>query len=465
MKLLQSIAVIIMLLGLSSAEASSKSEKFLNQAKQAWENKSYQKAINLFEQSVQWGSNEGRDYLINIYSSKEFYDPKKVARLIKPLAMLGEMSETQKNITKFAPYQYQLAEMYLTGQGVKKDIQKSIKWHKFAARALPQSAMRLGLFYLEPSLGIQNFEESYKWSKQALSQSAKSDTNKLVLSISGFLQKYNKTQHAAELLAIYNSQGINSHVNDVARQAISTSETLAIKKEDSGFLLALAELYRLGLWVDGGHDRMTYLLEMSADLGNVDAMYQYGIALMGQDEAPRGHRYMRMASLEGHYQAPIRVAENYYYGHGVKKSLKHAIDWAEYAINEGIEQGKLKWFEWMINKYDANSRWRYVSKSDSNAKIYYAPEWFRPTNNQSLRMVVIKEDFTAVSGRSQKYDQAILGTLMYCSTKKYKVARYKLYSGSSVYNEKNVEKGEASDKWRTIRSNDIYNSIYKDICK
>ncbi|KAI8803839.1 hypothetical protein BJ742DRAFT_471254 [Cladochytrium replicatum] len=302
--------------------------------------------------------------------------------------------------------QFMLGECYRLGDGVPKDPITALKLYQKAGEgpnAHPGAVLQLGNHHAK-GIGVPSDpSKAVQYYKKAETENIASATYNLGIchrdgvgvrrELTVALEYFERAAHQGHLGASYEAgrcyllgEGCTPNLTKAAeyfRQAAENAQHPDAAYEYGMILLKQSTALKT---------RAVEFIKMSAELGHLNAQYEYGRALergegVPQDMATAAHWY-RQASDQGHAEATYRLGKLLENGDGTEKNSREAMKCYESAANFGVANAQVR----LAEIFDMGAL---GAKKDADVALAY---WHQAAN------------------RSHPYAQAVLGHLYFSGT-------------------------------------------------
>lgn len=344
-----------------------------------------------------------------LYDNKEY---EKAIELYKKAAALGHIGVLNR-----------LGWMYQYGEGVEQSDTEAVKWYRKGAEAGNAKAMNnLGLMYQNGSGVEQNYNkaiELYKKSIDAGNGVAANNLGNIYYNGKGVERNYEEAVKWYRKGAELGASSATSNVGHCYRwgKGVTRDYAEAIKwlrkaaeMEDSWAMNVLGNMYLNGEGVNVNNDEALKWFRKSAGLGNYDAianvgyMYNWGKGVaQNEEEAKKWYKkaadggnawamnrlgelsssyseelkWYNLAADKGNSDAMFNLVYMYRMGYGVDKDINTALYWAEKSASLNNARGMVAVGDiyWTWKNYNEASQWYKkamdVDPSNSEAKDRY----------------------------------------------------------------------------------------------
>ena len=251
--------------------------------------------------------NKDKKEIERVISEDLFKKFKRVAYWFREAAQQGHVES-----------QYHFGEIYIHGQGVKKDLKKAAYWIKRAAwRGYIKAQFILSLMYADGDGVEKDLIQAVYWIRQAALQGH-------------FEARY----HLGNLYR----KGIEGVVKQDLKEAVYWFEMVA-KQGHVEAQIILSEIYVRGEGVEQDLKKSAYWYLEAAGQGHMKAQYNIGLMYANelgveQDLKKSAYWYLEAAG-QGHMKAQYNIGLMYANELGVEQDLKKSAYWFEEAGKQG----------------------------------------------------------------------------------------------------------------------------------
>jgi TPR repeat protein len=296
-----------------------------------------------------------------------------------------EIATWYHKATKYgdADAQFNLANIYMSGDEVEKNTELAIELYTRAAKqGLCSAQFELG-WLLHEGIGVsKNYELAAHWYKKAAKQDhAAAQNNLAILYINGD----GVDQNTDKAIELYKK---------------SAKQDYAIAQENLGWA------YANGNIVAGDQKESTKWFIKAANQGYASAQNTLGTRFdsgkgVEKDTKQAVKWYLKSAKQENMY-AQYNLAKHHYYGNGVLKDYKEALKWYLKSAEQGHETSQLNLAKMYFNgigtlkDYEEAEKWFRKSAEQGNVyaqyKLYKNREDFGIDNQESLDWLHMSAD-------------------------------------------------------------------------
>ncbi|CCK80558.1 tetratricopeptide repeat protein [Desulfobacula toluolica] len=241
-------------------------------------------------------------------------------------------------------YQYLLGNMYVKGQGVKKDFKKAVYWTKLAAEGDHVVAQyNLGLFYAK-GMGVpQDYKQARDWFKKTdRSYRIGKPLNYCIIDAREIkVTHYGKAQYE---LGILYAQGLGVEKSEeIACSYFKSAAIDGVSKAQ----YTLGANYIEGKGVEKDAEKGAFWIKKAAEGGHALSQFVLGKLYFKGIGVPQDNEkfvfWIGKAAEQGYSQAQRALGELYVDGQYISKDYKKAVDWFEKAAaqNDHMAQYKL----------------------------------------------------------------------------------------------------------------------------
>ncbi|KAG0238040.1 hypothetical protein BGW42_007594 [Actinomortierella wolfii] len=213
--------------------------------------------------------------------------------------------------------QYNLALMYLEGQGVPQSDIDAFRWfHAAAVQGNATAQFSLAAMYDQGSQGIeQNDHEAAKWYRMAAEQG-------------------NIDAQLNLALMYHDGQGIEQSYVEAVKWLLCAAE-----QGDASAQFNLAVMFDQGHGVEQSDEEASQWYRMAAEQGHANAQYNIAVRYSNgrgvEKSDTEAARWYHMAAEQGHTSAQFNLAVMYSQGKGVEQNSIEAVKWYMSAAQQG----------------------------------------------------------------------------------------------------------------------------------
>ena len=262
-----------------------------------------------------------------------------------------------------ANYQMEIADMYLDGKGVDKNIAEAIKWYKKAAdNGSASYQVLLGDKYANGSFGKVDIPKALQFYEKA----------------SNNTEKLSFGNPEIKIARIYkNGVGIKKNYAKAAEWYKKSIEAEG-KKKDSKSYRNEESFFALGfMYDDGGFgleknlEKAVEYYEGASELGSSSAMYNLALLYMGgkgiKKNPKEAVRLLKILAEQGYADAQSNLGAIYARGEGVFQDEVEAYKWRVIALQNGVDGD--------ITKKAKEALEATLTQSQINEGLKMAKEW------------------------------------------------------------------------------------------
>ena len=235
--------------------------------------------------------------------------------------------------------------------GIRQDAEKAAFWfRKQAEEDDPTGCFNLAILYLKGEGVEQNFGQSLFWMKKA-EENFDSDAKgyiPMLEKLSALKAKADKNdtkaiaELASQMMAVGKNVGEPAEEQFYAKSVALAEKADAANEPEACWVLALA--YEHGRGVRKNAEKALAYYKKGSDLGNLDCQANLGALYIEGKIVPedkvKGFKLCLKAAEQGNGTAMKATGACYQFGHGVQDDMKKAIYWYEKAL-EVIEDPEL----------------------------------------------------------------------------------------------------------------------------
>ena len=343
--------------------------EYLNLAKEAFNNKEYDKAIELYNKAIENKENEAISIIAMMYLTG-YGVSKDIDKGLEYL-FLGDKKDDASSISALGDY-------YYNGKYLNQDLSKAKAYYERAAKLLePHAIGMLGLFlYNEEKYAeaIEYFKSgAFYYDTNSMYYMAKCAYNGL-----GMDKDYELAFGLFNKLYEYNDSNseINKYLADMYFNGYGTSQDFIKAKDLYENLEDNESKFNLALIFKNHLKEYDKALELFKSIKSVESQFEQALMLyngLGVEENKNEayFKFYACAMSKYAYSYPF-IGDCYYYGYGVKKDYNEALKWYELALGENIPKQNLNigltYFK--LKKYD--EALNYVLKEEDSISKYKA---------------------------------------------------------------------------------------------
>ena len=276
-------------------------------------------------------------------SITEFRRPDHQARVVKTLTASAERGDAKS--------QLQLANHYLSGEGVATNQASAFEWFlKAAKQGMAEAQLQVGAGYIQGAGTTTDYTNGIAWLHKAAAQgNVKAEYNLGFVYENGLGVK----QDLAEAAIWYQRAAEKGNVqaqNNLGlicfgmRKDYAEAAQWFRRAADQGNALSqnsLGVLYSKGLGVKQDANEALKWFQMAAQQGFAEAQNNCGLLFAGAKQMSEAVAWFRKAADQGHVEAEYNLAQCLEKGAGVRQDAPEAVLWYGRAAKQGYGSAQL----------------------------------------------------------------------------------------------------------------------------